>query len=54
MPFSGGVLEFAILNIIPSSVYGYEMFNFFFTLMVITGIISWGLGQLFGLLGRIK
>jgi hypothetical protein len=51
MPFSG-LIEFNLVTIVPNTVFGYEMFNFFFTLVFITGMISWGLGAVFGLFKR--
>lgn len=35
----GDVITFSVPEIFPSSVYGYEFFNFFFALPVITAII---------------
>jgi len=48
MPFDG-ILEFNLVGIVPSNVFGYEMFNFFFTLILVTGLISFGLGMCFRL-----
>lgn len=49
MPFSG-LLEFNLLTIVPSTVYGADMFNFFFTIVIVNGIIAFSLGALFKLL----
>ena len=48
MPFTG-LIELNTLGIIPAGVYGYQMFNFFFTLVMINGVIAWSLGACFSL-----
>lgn len=35
----GGTIEFSIPELFPSSVFGYEFFNFFFALPVIFAVI---------------
>lgn len=49
MPFTG-LLEFNPVTIVPVTVYGADMFNYFFTLILVTGLISFSLGALFRLL----
>jgi len=48
MPFSG-IFEFNPLEIVPATIYGAEMFNFFFTIVIVNGVIAWSLGAIFSL-----
>jgi len=43
IPWSGEV-TFNLLNIVPSSLYGAEMFNYFFTLVTVCGMIGFTVG----------
>jgi len=47
-----GLNTFNPLNILPSSVYGYEMFNYFFTLISICGTIAFLVGLGLKLISR--
>lgn len=53
MPSWGeGIVEFFTLSIMPDTVFGYEMFNYFFTLIMVHGLLAFGFGSLVNLLRR--
>lgn len=47
-----GPVEFNLLTVMPSSVFGHEMFNYFFTLVTFAGVMAFGIGCLVDLIRR--